>query len=272
MKASYSLIIFIISFIKIYAQPNCEAFLYHYKDTLKYEACKKSEQIEGLYQFSKEYQTILDESIKIDSTFAYAYRKKSTAYLKSGDFITWKQLMDKAVKYDPEGNLEYRGLMRFKCFRDYNGALSDFQKLESLGVQPDHLSITKSLCYYSKGEIEKATEILENQLKIHDDLGLIGYLHLGVFYLEQKNYRKAIHCFYKQIEVNEIAESHFYLALSLMNLQLSEEYFSHLEEAKNLYIQGMRMSDVYIDPIHKIYLEDIEDELRTNFNDNNARS
>lgn len=267
MKSLFFLTLFAFPLFSIYAQPNCEAFRYYYKDTLKYEACKKAEQIEGLYQFSKEYQKILDESIKIDPTFAYAYRKKSTAYLKSGDFITWKKLMDKAVKYDPQGNLEYRGLMRFKCFRDYRGALSDFQKLDSVGIPTDHLSIAKSLCYNSIGEKEKAIQILEMQLEKKNDLGLLGYLHLGVFCIEKEDYKKSMLFFLKQNEVNEIAESHFYLALCYKALQLPE-YISHLKEAERLYLLEKRMSDVYIDPIHKIYLEDIENEIKSALNNN----
>jgi len=268
MKKIFFLTLFTFLFLVIYSQPNCEAFRY-YKDTLKYEACKKAEQIEGLYQFSKEYQEILDESINIDSTFAYPYRKKSVAYLKSGDFISWKKLMDKAVKYDPQGNLEYRGLMRFKCFRDYRGALSDFQKLDSVGIQTDHLSIAKALCYNAIGEKEKAIQILEMQLEKKNNLGLIGYLHLGVFCIEKEAYKKSIQFFLKQNEVNEIAESHFYLALvGYKGLQHQSEYVSHLKVAKRLYLQEKRMSDIYIDPIHKIYLEDIENEIKSASNSN----
>ena len=131
MKILYYLL-FALPFSNIYAQPNCEALRYYYKDTLKYEACIKAEQVEGHYQFSKEYQKILDESIKIDSTFAYAYTRKSVAYLKSGDFITWKKLIDKAVKFDPQEYLGHRGYIRYLCFRDYKGAIRDFKKLDSL--------------------------------------------------------------------------------------------------------------------------------------------
>lgn len=272
MKTLYFLILFLLSFLDIYTQPNCEAFKYYYKDTIKYEACKVAEKIEGLYQFSKEYQEILDEAIKIDPTFAYAYRKKSTAYLKSGDFIIWKILMDKAVKYNPQDNLQYRGLMRYKCFRDYSGALRDFRKLDSLGIPTNHLVIAKALCYDSIGEKEKAIKILEAGLKEEEDIiGPLGYLHLGVFYLEQKDYRKAIQTFKKQNEVDEIAECHYYLAKSYKALHMQSEYILNLEEAKKLYLNGWRMTDVYIDPIHKIYLEDIEKELKAATNSHHKK-
>ena len=95
------LILFITFYINTsYSQPNCNWYKYQ-GDLKKYEACIASEKCAGHYQFSREFQTALDEALFIDSTFAYAYRAKSTAYLKSGDFITWMKLMEKAVMYDP---------------------------------------------------------------------------------------------------------------------------------------------------------------------------
>ena len=63
----------------------------HTGDSLKYEACKETENAQGYYQFSKEFQTVMDNAIEIDPTFAYAYRAKSVAYLKSGDFFAMEK-------------------------------------------------------------------------------------------------------------------------------------------------------------------------------------
>ena len=257
-------------FLKANSQPNCEAYKYYYKDTLKYRACKKAEQIEQLYQFSKAYQDILDESLEIDSTFAYAYNRKSVAYLKSGDFITWKKLTDKAVKYSPKEYLGHRGYIRFLCFRDYEGAIKDLEQVDSLvrlnigytAVGNDHLIQAKALCYKSIGNIEKAIQILEAHLNSEDhDFGLEEYLHLGVLYLENKQYNKALEAFFKQSGIKELAENQFYLALTYKALAIPSKYIEHLKKAKQLYLEGQRMFQDYIDPIDKIYLEYIEDEM-----------
>ncbi|MCB4800313.1 tetratricopeptide repeat protein [Neotamlana laminarinivorans] len=273
---NFNLLIFLFSFSSIFSQPNCEAYKY-YGETLKYEACKKAEQIENHYQFSKKFQEILDESIFIDSTFAYAYREKSVAYLKSGDFITWKRLIDKAVKFNIKENLGYRGWCRYQFFRDYKGAIKDIEKLDTL-VDYDigqsingtyHLNIAKGLCYKAIGEKEKAIKIIENQIKLNekeDFVGAYDYLHLGVLYLETERLEKAIEMFKKQSKTNELAENQYYLALTYRKLDNPPESISCLKKAKELYIEERKMFDPYSNPMDKIYLENIENEIKTAYN------
>ena len=272
----FSLFILLFSFSSVPAQPNCEAFKY-FGETLKYEACKKAMEVKGHYQFSKEYQTVLDKSIEIDPTFDYAYWAKSIAFLKSGDFVTWKKLIDKAVELNPKQHLGYRGWCRYQFFRDYKGAIRDIEKLDSL-VDYDigqsqngtyHLNIAKGLCYKGIGEKEKAIVIIEKQINLNekeDFIGAYDYLHLGVLYFETGKFEKAIETFKKQSEYNEFAENQYYLALTYRELNKSTESKSCLEKAKKLYIGGIKMFDPYSNPMDKIYLENIENEIQKVYN------
>jgi len=272
----FNLLMLLFAFSSSFAQPNCEAYKY-YGDTLKYEACKKAMEIKGHYQFSKEYQIVLDESIEIDPTFDYAYWAKSIAYLKSGDFVTWKKLIDKAVEYNPKEHLGYRGWCRYQFFRDYKGAIKDIEKLDSL-VDYDigqsqngtyHLNIAKGLCFKAIGEKEKAIAILEKQIKFNEEENFVGaydYLHLGVLYLETEKFEKAVETFKKQSENNELAENQYYLAMTYLKLDKPSEYKSCLDKAKELYIGERRMTDPYSNPMDKIYIKNIENELKTAYN------
>lgn len=270
--------ILIILFLRysISLAQNCESYK-HYGDTLKYEACKVANKKAGHYQFSKEYQIALDKSLNIDSTFDHAYFAKSIAYLKSGDFVTWKKLIDKAVEYNPKEYLGYRGWCRYQFFRDYKGLIQDIEKLDSL-VKHDigysqngtyHLNIAKGLCYKAIGEKEKAIEIIEKQIILNEEENFVGtydYLHLGVLYLETGNFNRAIELFKKQSNDNELAENQYYLALVYKNLNKQTEYKSCLEKAKELYIRQSRMFDSYSNPMDKIYLKNIENELKIAYN------
>jgi tetratricopeptide (TPR) repeat protein len=272
----YLLSITLFLWYSISLAQNCETYKY-YGDKLKYKACKVAKKRAGHYQFSKEYQIALDKSLKIDSTFDYAYFAKSIAYLKSGDFVTWKKLIDKAVEYNPKEHLGYRGWCRYQFFNDYKGLIQDIEKLDSL-VKYDigysqngtyHLNIAKGLCYKAIGEKEKAIEIIEKQIILNEKENFVGaydYLHLGVLYLETENFHKAIELFEKQSKEYELAENQYYLALAYKNLNIQTEYKSCLEKAKELYIRQSRMFDSYSNPMDKIYLENIENELKTAYN------
>jgi tetratricopeptide (TPR) repeat protein len=268
----YSIFITLFLCYSFSLSQNCEAYKY-YGDTLKYEACKVAKKRAGHYQFSKEYQIALDKSLKIDSTFDHAYYAKSIAYLKSGDFVTWKKLIDKAVEYNPTKHLGYRGWCRYQFFRDYKGLIQDIEKLESLvtydiGYSQNgtyHLNIAKGLCYKAIGKKVKAIDIIENQIKLNEEENFVGaydYLHLGVLYLETENFTKAIELFEKQSKENELAENQYYLALAYKSLNKLSEYKSCLEKARELYIKKSRMFDSYSNPMDKIYLKNIENELK----------
>ncbi len=269
----FNLLALLFSLSSVFSHTNCEVYKLD-GDTLKYKACKKVMETDGLYQFSKEFQILLDESIEIDPTFDFAYWSKSIAYLKSGDFVTWKKLIDKAVELKPKDHLGYRGWCRFQFFRDYKEAINDIEKLDSL-VNYDigqcqngtyHLNIAKGLCYKAIGEKEKAIRIIENQIKLNESENFIGaydYLHLAVLYLETEKFEKAIEIFNKQSKIYELAENQYYLALAFQKLNKLKEYKSSLEKAKQLYIEGKKMYDKYSTSIDQIYLDNIENELKT---------
>lgn len=255
----------------MFAQPNCEAYKYS-GDTLKYQACTKAMEAKGFYQFSKEYQTVFDRALAIDSTFDYAYWAKSIAYLKSGDFITWKKLIDKAVKYNPEGHLGYRGWCRYQFFNDYEGAINDIELLDSLvsydiGYSQNgtyHLNVAKGLWYAALGENHKALGIIEKQVsqnELDDFIGQFDYLHLGVLYLKTGEFTQALEAFGQQEKVNPLAEAKYYSALTYLKINDIQGYKSSLEQALVLYTDDQIMTDTYSTPLDKIYLVDIQNEL-----------
>ncbi len=257
---------FLVFTTQVMGQQNCEAYLYQ-NDTLKYRACRTAEKRKGHYQFSRRYQEALDKSLAIDSSFAFAYRAKSTAYLKSGDFVTWKKLMDLAVAHDPTAYLDYRGWCRYQFFRDYQGAIDDIEYLDQLvdydigySVNGDyHLHIARALCYKALGDKQKAITIIENHMKNNTQYaGPYDYLHLGVLYLETGQYPSALKAFKEQENTNDLAENRYYISLIYSNLGKESAVKNQLVKAKELYLEGYRMFDPYVAIMDQIYLDDID--------------
>jgi len=269
MKTLFTFLLAFFISTGTFAQVNCEAYKYM-GDSLKYEACKEAEKRAGHYQFSYEYQNALDKALAIDSTFSDAYKYKSTAYLKAGNFIEWKKLMDKAVELDPESHLFYRGWCRFQFFRDYKGAIEDIERLDSLadydiGFGQNgyyHLQTTRALCYKQIGQQAKAISIFESCLHDPDFIhGPYFYVHLGVLYLDQKSFAKAEKYLLLQQEENDLAENRFYLARVYLAQGRTADALSNLEIAKEKYENGLSFFDPYGPQVDQIFLEDIETAL-----------
>jgi tetratricopeptide (TPR) repeat protein len=250
-----------------FAQPNCNYFLYQ-GDTLQYKACKLVENIDNqYYQFSREFQQRYDSALQICPHFAYGYREKSVAYLKSGDFLAWKSLIDKAVEYDALGNLGYRGWCRYQFFRDYVGAIADIERLDSLadysigfGANGDyHLNIAKALCYSALGQKQKAIDIINQELNNEKyEARLYDYYQLGVIYFEVEDWKNAQFCFEKQNQINQLAENVYYQAKIQKQLKNESEYKRLKIKALELYQSGKILFNPYTHHFNKVYLIDIE--------------
>lgn len=259
----FNLLLILLPF-HLFSQPNCNAFLYN-ADSLQYKACKLAENVDDrYYQFSREFQETYDKALIICPYFAYGYKEKSVAYLKSGDFITWKKLMDKAVEYAPKDNLGYRAWCRYQFFRDYQGAINDIEKLDSLidydpGYYANgdyHLNITKAICYSALNQKTKAIDIIETQLKQKDyQVGLFDYYQLGVTYFEVKNYQLAFICFEKQAGINELAENEYYKCRIYKLQNKQGEYLKCKQLALKLYKENKKLFDPYTHHFNNVYYE-----------------
>ena len=260
------LLILLILPLTIYAQPNCKAYLYA-GDTAKYQACKLVENIDSLHnQFSRAFHEQYDEALKIAPNFDYAYREKSTAYLKSGDFLTWKKLIDKAVELDWRLNLGYRGWCRYQFFRDYEGAINDIELLDSMvkydigvGQNGDyHLNFAKGICYSAIGQKQKAIEIFNRQLNSPNyEAGLYDYFQVGVTYFEIKDYPNAMICFEKQSKINQFADNEYFKGKTYKILKNVSEYKKSKELALKLFKENKKLFDPYTHHFNKVYYDSI---------------
>lgn len=270
MSRKVSLSIFsLLSVCVCLAQPNCNVYKWQ-GDSACYKACLESLEAIRFPQGSKESQIHFDKAIALCPSFDYAYGEKAVPYLKRGDFITWRKLIDQAVQLKPAIYLGIRGWCRYKFLIDYKGAIQDIEQLDSLvsydmGYTGDgdyHLQVIKALSYKGLGQRQKAIEILEEYVQEENYTPLsYDYLHLGVLYLEKDGYEKAITSLRKQLSLNNyLAETYYYLAIAFRKKQNKEEWKKNISKARMYYLQGKKRTDPYTSPMDKIYLVDIERE------------
>ena len=263
-------VIFIVLPLYIYSQPNCNVYKVNNNKPC-YEACITATLGEA-EQGTKASQLQFDKVIELCPSFDYAYFEKAVPYLKRGDFITWRKLIDKAVELNPVGHLGYRGWCKYQFVRDYRGAIKDIEKLDSLvnydigySINGDYqLNVAKALCYKALGQKVKAIEIIENQLAQKGYTPMIyDYLHLGVLKMETGDTNGGINYLKKSIAFNDyLAEPYYYLGLIYKKQNLTEEFKENMEKAKTYYLKGHKQFDPYTHPMDKIYLADIEKELK----------
>ncbi len=265
---------FVLSLIILkfgYSQPNCHIYKMENNHAC-YEACIiATEKTEG--QGSKSSQENFDKAIALCPSLDYAYREKSVPYLKRGDFVTWKKLIDKAVELNPTLHLGARGWCKYQFVRDYHGAIKDFEQLESLtrsdigySVNGDyHLNMAKALCYKAIGQKGVAMEIFERQLAQRNYTPLsYDFLHLGILKMETGDSAGAKEYLNKSIAYNDyLAEPYYYLGLIYKKEKSAKEFKVNMEKAKTFYLKGYKHSDPYTHPMDKIYLADIEQELNS---------
>jgi len=276
MSRYIATLILIVLFIQssLSQQVNCDAYK---QDSLYYKACLKYTKACKYFQGAKESQIMLDEVVEICPYFGDAYYVKAIPYLKRGDFITWKKLIDMAVEYAPEDYLGYRGGCRFMFLRDYKGAINDIEHLitfsnNDIGYIYNgdyHLKIILALSYKGIGNKKKAIAIIENQLSTNEyEAGLYDYLHLGVLKLEVNNYDEAILLLNKQIKINDyVAETYYYLALAFKKKGNEQFYIENLKKSKEYFLQGKELpgSNSFMDYMDKVYLVLINEELESSF-------
>ncbi len=266
MKQLY-ITLFLLFYTVAYSKQNCNIYKWE-NNTECYKACRLYGK--GGSQGSRSSQKNYDRVIELCPTYDDAYWAKAIPYLKRGDFINWRIMMDKAVELAPEKHLGYRGWCRYQFLKDYEGAIEDIEKLESL-VNYDigfcqnsdyHLNIAKALCYKGMGDSEKALEIIEQHLMTTEyPIGLYDYLHLGVLYLEKGDYSKAITALNAQIKENDLlADNYYYLGLAYKGLGRMMDYEKNIKKALEMYLNDYGRYDPYSTPMDKIFLEDIKRE------------
>ncbi|KPE51463.1 hypothetical protein [Chryseobacterium indologenes] len=253
----YLSFLLLIVYTNTIAQVSCNA--------VEGEDCKKACE---LYSWDSDIQVSraslegVDKAVELYPDFSHTYKEKSVPYLKNGDFVTWRILINQAVALDPKRNLGYRGWYRIEFLTDYNEAIQDPEELkkydyDDLGRSKNsnyNLNIVRALSYRESDQKEKDKTFgnignlspSKNYFK-----GLYGHYQLGVTYFELGRYDQALTNFEKQSKAYEFAENIYFK--SKVSKIRNKDYLDLKVLALNTYDEGKIIKDAYTHHFNKVY-------------------
>ena len=195
-----------------------------------------------------------------------AWMERSVKFNKAGDFEQGFEYLNKAVELEPLKHLGYRGWIRLRKMRDFDKALMDFDRLDSLTPNVadapwgEDIDFLRGECHFGGKNYTKAIESfnrsIENQGE--DWVDLQTFVYLGLCELELDNLEKAVSGFKRALEQSEnVCEAHFGLARTYRKLGNAELEKMHIQKAENNI--GYKRDDPYNEYQNEIYLSEITD-------------
>jgi tetratricopeptide (TPR) repeat protein len=172
--------------------------------------------------------------------------------------------LNKAVELKPTLHLGYRGWIRLRKIRDYDKALADFDRLDSLTPNfldapwGEDIDFLRGECYFGKKDYQKAIDFFNSNIKNHkkDWVDIHTFVYLGLCEYELENYEKAISEFQRALKQYEFTpESYFGIAKAYKKLGKIEKAKENILIAEKNIVY--KRNDIYNEFLNEIYLSEI---------------
>jgi tetratricopeptide (TPR) repeat protein len=205
-----------------------------------------------------------ETAIEYDQDNSDAWMERSVSFNKAGDFKQGFEYLNKAVELNPSSHLGYRGWIRLRKMRDYDKALVDFDRLDSLTPNfvdapwGEDIDFLRGECYFGKKDYQKAIELFNRNIKNQkeDWADIHSFVYLGLCEYELGNYEKAVAEFQRALKQTEnVPESYFGMAKAYQKLSQIEKAKENISKAENS--MHYKRDDVYNEFLNEIYLSEI---------------
>ena len=192
------------------------------------------------------------------------YMSYSIHLNKAGDFENGFKYLNKAVELDPKQHLGYRGWIRLRKMRDYDKALLDFDRLDSLTPNyvdapwGENIDFLRGECHFGKKDYPKAIELFNRSIKNQNEdwADIHSFVYLGLCEYELGNYEKSIQEFQRALNQTEyVPESYFGMAKAYLKLGDHEKAKENVLKAENT--MRYKRDDVYNEYLNEIYLSEV---------------
>ncbi|PNW27695.1 tetratricopeptide repeat protein [Formosa algae] len=194
------------------------------------------------------------------------YMEYSVHLNKAGDFENGFKYLNKAVELDPKLHLGYRGWIRLRKMRDFDKALEDFDRLDSLTPNfvdapwGEDIDFLRAECYYGKKDYQKTIDLLNRSIKNQkeDWADIHSFVYLGLCEFELGNFEKAISEFQRALKQSEyVPESFFGMAKAYQKIGQIEKAKENILKAENNI--HYKRDDIYNEFLNEIYMSEIQE-------------
>jgi tetratricopeptide (TPR) repeat protein len=247
----------------------------------QYRSMPAREQAEFWFDFQKRYaqgspeeQWALQKAIDADPTFAPAWMQKSIAFNKRGLYAEGFRLLQPAVDLSPTEYLGYRGYVKLYMMRDYEGAIKDLVRLDSLtpAIQDapwgEDIDLTLGIAYLQLKDWTRAEDYFRQSINaISEEVGvdwvdIRTYYFLGLSLQQQERFPEAIAQFYKAIEGDpNYTEAHYAMGRCLKRTDQPDSARYYLQRSDSLFQRGYLYTNKYYEMPGQVYRSDIRESL-----------
>lgn len=198
--------------------------------------------------------------------YSNAYFEQSVAFNKYGSYAKGFELLNQAVALNPEFHLGYRGYMKLRFLRDFEGALWDFARLDSLTPNVvdapwgENIDFLRGECYFGQKDFPRAIKCFNRSVKNQkeDWADPQTFVYLGLCEYELGNFEKAVLEFKRALAQSaNVCEAHFGLAKTYEKsgkIELAQEHLKKAEESITY-----KREDAYKEYLNEIYSWEIID-------------
>ncbi len=195
-----------------------------------------------------------------------AYMNLSIPYNKRGEHATGFALLNRAVDLNPIQYLGYRTFVKLYMMHDYEGALQDCLRLDSLtsygkpGVWGEEMDMVIGLCYLQLNDLENARLRLSNS--INEVTKKIGkqwnssraFLYLGITLMKEKSYSEATRVLDELIQLNpDYSEAYYYKAQCFSSQKDLKNAAATLEKCRQVFEKHGAERNPYFEMPYQIY-------------------
>gem|GEM_PF-2521144 len=195
-----------------------------------------------------------------------AYMSRSVSYTKRGEHAIAFSMLDKAVALNPVQNLGYRSFVKLYMLHDYEGALADCLRLDSLtaygkpGVWGEDMDMVIGLCYLQLHETVKAREYLSQAVERIDKkygktwVSPRTLLYLGMTHLNEKAYRQSLEVFDElSSRYPNYTEAYYYKAVCYQQLKNQAAAKAALEQCRLAFDKHGVETNPYFEMPYQVY-------------------